>query len=162
MKRYVTAVIMAWILFIGVDFLFHASIFASLWKEDITTFKSLDNLALLIPIGYSSFLLLTILIAYVFFKIYRDKPALRKVMTFSLIFGSLYSISNLLGSYSYVAIPIKHLIVFNLVYFIEIIVVSLTLYFVMFTNKIKKTIGLSIIIFFALIIVGIVIQNIPG
>jgi hypothetical protein len=160
MKRYVTAVLMAWMLFIGVDFLFHASIFASLWKEDIATFKSLENLALLIPIGYLSFLLLTILVAYVFFKIHNRKPTMKQVVTFSLIFGSLYSLSNLLGSYSYIEIPLKHLLLFNLVYFIEIIVVSFTLYLVMYTNKFKKTIWLSIITFFALVMVGVVIQNI--
>jgi hypothetical protein len=156
----VIAVLMAWILFIGVDFLFHASILASLWKEDIAAFKSLENLAILIPSGYLSFLLLTILVAFVFFKIYDNRPTIRQVATFSLIFGSLYSLSNLLGSYSYIAIPLKHLVLFNLVYFIEIIVVSFTLYFVMYTNKFKKTIWLSIIIFFALVIVGIVIQNV--
>lgn len=155
-----TAVLMAWILFIGVDFLFHASIFASLWKEDIATFKSLENLALLIPVGYLSFLLLTILVAYVFFKVHIEKPTIRQVLIFSLIFGSLYSLSNLLGSYSYIAIPLKQLVLFNLVYFIEIIVVSFTLYYVRFTRRFKRTIGLTITIFFSLVIVGVVIQNI--
>ena len=67
MKRYVLAILMAWIIFIGVDFLFHASIFESLWKEKLAIFKSLEDLTILIPVGYVSFLLLTILIGYLFF-----------------------------------------------------------------------------------------------
>jgi hypothetical protein len=82
MKRYVITIIMAWMIFIGIDFLFHASIFASLWKEDIAAFKSIRDLTILIPIGYFSFLLLTTLIGYLFFRIFKIKPAIKEVIKF--------------------------------------------------------------------------------
>lgn len=159
-KRYVIAILIAWILFIGVDFLFHASILASLWKEDIAIFKSLENLSLLIPAGYISFLLLTVLIGYLFFRIFKIKPPIKEAFNFALIFGILFSLSNLLGLFSYIAIPLKYLLLFNLVYFIEIIVVTLSLYFIVFSTNLKKVIWLSTLIFFILFITGIVIQNV--
>jgi hypothetical protein len=159
-KKYVIAILMAWLLFIGVDFLFHASIFASLWKEDAVIFKSLENLSLLIPIGYFSFLLLTVLIGYLFFRIFEIKPPIKETLKFALIFGTLFSLSNLLGLFSYIAIPLKHLLIINLVYFIEIIVVTFALYFIMFSDNLKRAIWLSILAFFILFITGILIQNV--
>jgi hypothetical protein len=160
MKRYVLSILMAWILFLGVDFLFHASIFASLWKEDVAIFKSMEDLAILIPLGYLSFLLLTALVGYLFFRIFKTKPALKEVLKFGLIFGLLFSLSNLLGLYSYIVFPIKQLLLFNLVYFIEIIVVTLSLYLTLYAINLKRVIWYTILCFILLLIIGIVIQNI--
>jgi hypothetical protein len=160
LKRAVISILIAWLLFIGVDFLFHASVFASFWKEDIPAFKPLINLALLIPAGYLSFLLLTVLIGYMFFKLFKSKPHFREVLKFALIFGMLFSLSNLFGSFSYINIPIKHLIVFNFIYLIEVIMVTLSLYYLAFSANFKKNLWSSILIFMSLIIIGIVIQNV--
>ena len=160
MKRHTIAILIAWMLFIGVDFLFHASIFAPLWKEDIPAFKSLENLALLIPAGYLSFLLLTLLIGFVFFKIFKTKPLKNEVLNFALLFGALFSLSNFLSLYSFVEVPVKHLLIFNLIYFIEIIVVTFSLYYVFFSTNLKKLFWRSVLIFFLLLVFGIVIQNI--
>ena len=159
-KRYAIAFFIAWMLFIGVDFLFHASIFASLWKENIAGIKSLDNLAILIPAGYGSFLLFTVLIGYVYIRIFPVKPTLKKAFKFAIIFGALFSLSNLLGQFSYVAIPLKHLLFFNFVYFIEIVIVTLSLQFTLFTSKLKKVVWVSFLMFFILIITGVVLQNV--
>lgn len=159
-KRVVTSILISWLLFIGVDFLFHASIFASLWKEDIPAFKPLISLALLIPAGYFSFLLLTILIGYLFFQLFKLKPQLIEALRFGVIFGLLFSLSNFFGLFSYIDIPIKQLIVFNFIYFIEVIIVTLCLYYIAFSTNIKKTVWISILIFFCLLIIGAVIQNV--
>ena len=160
MKRKIVAVIMAWILFIGVDFLFHASLLESLWKEDLSALKSLEDLAILIPVGYLSFLLLTILIFFVYSKIFRSKPEFKESLSFGIVFGLLFSLSNLLGLYSYITLPLKHLIIFNLVYFIEIIVVVTSFHYFLYSEKRKKVIWLGILYFFLLLIIGIVIQNV--
>ena len=159
-KKFVIAILIAWILFIGVDFLFHASLFAPLWKEDLPAFKPLDNMALLIPAGYTSFLLLTVLIAYLFSRIFERKPPIKEAFKFALVFGALFTLSNLLGLFSYIAIPFKHLLLFNLLYFIEIIVVTLSLYAIVFSGNMKKSIWRSVLIFIILLIFGIIIQNV--
>ncbi|MBT8262195.1 MAG: hypothetical protein KJO05_05195 [Bacteroidia bacterium] len=161
-KRAITAIFIAWLLFIGVDFLFHAAILESLWKEEIPAIKPLDDLAILIPAGYASFLLLTTLIGFVFFRIFKTKPSLKEVFKFGLIFGLLFSAANITGLFSYVAIPLKQLLIFNLVYFIEILVVAIAIYHLAYSIKRKKVVWLSFLIFFGLVILAIVIQNITA
>ncbi len=160
MKRYIKAILLAWLVFIGVDFLFHASLLASLWEQDPELFKSPQELAYLIPIGYGSFLLLTALIGYAFFNAFRNRPTRQEIWRFGLIFGALFALSNMMGLFSYVAIPIKHLIFFNLVYFIEIVVVVHVFYFYRYSNNPKKVVGMSILSFFLMLVAGIIIQNI--
>jgi hypothetical protein len=160
MKRLITAIFVSWILFIGIDFVFHAGIFPGLWKEEIPAIKSLEDLAILIPAGYGSFLLLTALIAYIFHKIFKEKPSLQSVWKFAFIFGGLFSLSNLFGLYSYVEIPLKQLIAFNLVYFIEIVLVTFSIHYLLFTSGLRKQIIRTVVIFILLIVLGVVFQNI--
>lgn len=159
-KRLIVSIVIGWIIFIGVDFLFHASILAHMWVEDIESIHSLEKLALMIPVGYLSFLLLTTLIGYIFFIIFKVKPQLKAVLNFAMVFGVLYSLSNFTGIISYINIPIKHAIAFNLVYFVEIFVVTISIYLTAFTTNLKKTVWLSVLTFLILIVVGITIQNI--
>lgn len=149
----------AWIVFIGIDFFFHASLLESLWQEEIEAIKPKIDLFILIPIGYLSFLLLTLLVGYSFTKIYPSKPSRKEAIVFSLIFGLLYSGSNFLALLSYVAIPLKHVMIFNLVYFIEILAIVFIFYKTLYNTKIKKMVWYSILAFFVLIVLGITFQN---
>ncbi len=159
-KRHLVSIVLAWFILIGIDFLFHASLLAGYWNADLPALKPLDDLALLIPAGYLSFLLLTALVGIVFFKIFKTMPAIGQVFGFGLVFALLFSLSNLLGLYSYVDLPLKHLVVFNLVYFIEIIAITLCFYYFSFKLSLRKSILYTVVIFFGLIIIGIIIQNI--
>lgn len=158
-RRFWITAILAWIVFIGIDFLFHASLLETLWQEEIELIKSAKDLFILIPVGYLSFFLLTVLVGYTFTKIYQEKPKRKEVIGFSLIFGLLFSVSNLLAFFAFVDIPLKHLIIYNLVYFIEISAVIFIFYKAMFRRKINKLIWYSILTFFVLILIGITIQN---
>jgi len=159
-KRFLTTTLLAWLIFIGIDFFFHASLLKSLWQEDIDTFKPEMDLCILIPFGYLSFLLLTLLVGYCFIKIFPSKPGGKQALKFSLIFGGLYALSNLFGLYSYADIPLKHLIAYNVVYCIEILAVVFVFHKAIYRTTIKKMIGYSILTFFLLVIAGIIIQNI--
>ena len=158
-RRFWITAILAWIVFIGIDFLFHASLLETLWQEEIEIIKSAKDLFILIPVGYLSFFLLTVLVGYAFTKIYQEKPKSKEVIGFSLIFGLLFSGSNLLAFFALVDIPLKSLIIYNLVYFIEISAVIFIFYKAMFRRKINKLIWYSFLIFFVLILIGITIQN---
>lgn len=152
-------VAIAWILFIGIDFLFHSAILTELWNDEVTAIKSKEQLFLLIPAGYGSFLLLTILVGYVYTRIFTEAPTLKQSLNFILIFGALFSLSNLLALYSYVEIPLKHLVAFNLVYFLEIAVVVLVFHRSGKASSLKRMILFAILTFFLLVILGITIQN---
>jgi hypothetical protein len=159
-KRFLTATILAWVLFIGIDFLFHASLLKSLWEEDIPALKSLNELFVLIPAGYLSFFLLTLLAAYVFYRIFPKRPTGSEAIVFSLIFAALFALSNFFGLYSYMALPMKQLIAFNLVYFVEVFAVLIFLSRALYVKKISRTVIYTIIAFFALLITGLILQNI--
>jgi len=159
-RKFWGTTILAWIVFIGIDFLFHASLLEALWQEEIEIIKPTKDLFILIPVGYLSFFLLTVLVGYSFTKIYQEKPKSKEVVSFLLIFGLLYSTSNLFGLFSYVNIPLRHLIIFNIVYFIEISTVVFIFYKAFYRKKLNKIIWYSLLAFFLLIIIGIIIQNI--
>lgn len=154
------AVLLAWLLFIGVDFLFHGSVLATFWQRDIEAIHQQETLFMLIPYGYASFLLLTVLIYYLIINVFGSHPELKGIIIFAVIFGILFSTSNLLGLYSYINIPLNHLVMSNLVYFIEIIVVSYSIYHTLTTERFMKALWKSLGIFILLVVVGIVVQNI--
>ena len=160
MQRAILSIILSWLIFIGIDFLFHAGILTNLWDEEIAAFKSKEELARLIPVGYLSFLLLTALIGYVFFNFFKTKPKFTSVVQFGLIFGILFALSNQLGLYSFIDMPFKQSISFNLVYFVEIFFISLSLYYLRFSVNWKRTVLYTILIFIGLVILGILIQNV--
>ncbi|UCD03645.1 MAG: hypothetical protein JSW73_03835 [Candidatus Woesearchaeota archaeon] len=158
-KRFWLSTITAWLLFVGIDFLFHASILQNIWKE-ITAAKPLEELALLIPVGYTGFLLLTILIGYLFVNIYKEKLQLKEVVKFGIIFGGLYSLSSFLGSFSFINIPIFFLTLINIVNFIEIFGVVIVYNNLLYGNRFRRKTGIIISVFIILLIFGIIIQNI--
>ena len=159
-KRKLFYISLAWVVMIGIDFLFHASLFASFWKEDLPALKSLNDLALLIPAGYLSFFFLTVLIGYVHFLVFKTPPVRKKVVGFGFVFALLFSLSNFLGLYSYIDLPLKQLILFNAVYFVEIVAVCLCLYYFSGLRHWKKALMHTVFIFLGLVIIGIIIQNI--
>lgn len=150
----------AWLVFVGIDFICHAAILANLWEESVPAFKSLDDLALLIPAGYGSFFLLTLLIAYTYSKAFYERPSRSKLIGFFLMWAILFSVSNFLGTFSYLDVPLKHLLSFNFVYFLEISVVIILLNGLYHSNKRKRYRIWSVLLFFLLIVLGIVIQNV--
>lgn len=158
-KTIIKIALLAWLIFVGIDFLFHASLFRALWKEDAGALKAPAQLALLIPAGYLSFLLLCSLLSYVFFKLFKAKPKFQELVHFAFIFSILYSAANFFGLYSYIKLSLKQLIAFNLVYFIELFFVTLSLYYMTFVWSLKKSFIYAICIFFSLLVTGIFIQN---
>jgi len=103
--------------------------------------------------------MLTLLVGYCFTKIFPSKPEKAQVMNFVLIFGFLFSVSNLFGLFSYINIPFKHLVMFNLVYFIEIAGVVFIFYKTSYRENVKKMIWYTLLAFFLLVVVGVIIQN---
>lgn len=158
-KKFWLTILSAWIVFIGIDFFFHASLLAKLWNEEMVAFKSAKNLFILIPVGYLSFLLLTTLIGFVFVRIFKETPQRNEAMKFAIIFASLYSIGNFCALFSFVDVPLLHLVIFHVVYFIEICAVIFVFYHSLIGYSTKKMIIHSLVSFFVLVFSGVVIQN---
>ena len=148
--------------------LFHTVIFHTL-QSNRETFESTahqritkkeKDLAILIPGGYLSFLLLTLLIGFVFIKIFPKQETFKSSLRFGVIFGFLFSLSNLLGLFSYIRLSLGHLIFINMGYFIEIIAVVLVYNSFLYPEKIKNKVWKPVSLFFILVIIGVIIQNI--
>ena len=150
----------AWLVFVGIDFIFHGAILAHYWEESVPAIKALEDLALLIPAGYGSFFLLTLLIAYTFIKSYPESPSGSELQSFILVWAVLFSAANFLSSYSYLDVPVKHLLVFNFVYFLEISIVLIFLNGLFHSSKKKRFRWGSVLMFLVLVVLGVVIQNV--
>lgn len=150
----------AWLVFLGIDFFFHAGLFKLLWIEDTPAIKTLDELSRLIPVGYLSFLLISWLVAYTFTNIFREKPEASRVTKFAFTWGILFALSNFLGLYSYVTIPIKQLALFNFVYFIEIFSFCYALNGLYFSENKRRVKRIIFLLFFGSIFLGVILQNI--
>ena len=159
-RHYWTAVIAAWLVYIGIDFLFHASILAQYWNDDIVAIKSESELFQLIPFGYASFLLLTMLLAFLYNAIFKETPYTGTVMGFGVVFSGLFSISNLLAMYSYIDIPINVLLLFNMVYFIELMAATYVIHRTSVFARPARMVLYGVIVFFICLISGVIIQNV--
>ncbi len=158
-RHFWTAVIAAWLVFLGIDFLFHASLLANYWNEDIAAIKPESELFQLIPFGYASFLLLCMLLAFLYNAIFKESPTTSEVLGFAVVFSGLFSISNLLGQYSYIDIPINSLILFNLVYFIELIAATFVIHRTSTASKPARVIVYGVAVFLLCLVAGIILQN---
>lgn len=159
-NRFILASFLAWIVFIGIDFLFHASILASLWDDALPALKPKQDLALLIPAGYLSFLLLTVLTGWLFRRLFRNtEPSEKAVWTFALVFATLFSGSYFMAQYSILNLPATHIAAFSLVYFIEIVAITWIYHFVFLTDRPKNLAWKLVLVFVGLVVVGVVVQN---
>jgi len=143
-----------------IDFIWHASLLAEFWQEDHAALKPLKDLALLIPAGYLSFLILTLLSGGVYLKINSADPGFKRTLKFGALFGGLFSANIIIGLFSYVELPVLFLFLTNLAYFIEIIAAVLVIRYIYYADKIKKKVFRILFIFLSGMIFGIILQNI--
>lgn len=64
LKRWPGMVVLAWLIMIGFDFFLHAGILAPLYREPDPFLLPMDEAFRLIPLGYTSFLLLAVLLCW--------------------------------------------------------------------------------------------------
>lgn len=157
--RFILATLMAWLVFLMLDFVAHAGLLTALWAEDLPALKPKGDLFRLIPFGYLSFLILTLLIGWLYVRLFDGQGSIKKGLFFGMRFGMLFSLSIFLGWYSFINLPILFLLMASLVYFVEISAVGLVYGFLFPPASIKKRVwGLLAIIFMGLVL-GIVLQN---
>lgn len=159
-KRFYKTVLVSWLIFVGLDFLFHAGIIKNLWHEPVAAFLPDKELFNRIPLGYLSFLLLTILIGLAFIRIYREKPSTQALFKLAGLAGLLFASSNFLALYSFINAPLKHLLIFNVVYWLEMVIVFFLISEGLYTLSFRKYASKYVTLFLLLITLGVLIQNI--
>ncbi len=160
MRRFVLITFLAWLFFLMLDFLSHAVLLNSFWAQDFQALKTKDELFRLIPFGYLSFLILTILFGWLYARLFKSDGNVKKGLAFGAIAGGLFALSNFFGWYSFLNRPPLFLFLASLVYFVEISGVGFVFGYLLHPASIKKRIwaiiGFIIFGFF----LGIVLQNI--
>lgn len=159
-RRFILATLMAWLLFVMIDFLAHASLLTSFWAKESAALKSKVELFRLIPIGYLSFFLLVLLVGWLYTRIFKSSESIKTGLSFGALFGGLFSLSIFLGWYSFLNLPVLFLFLVSLVYFLEILGVGFIYGYLLPPVSIKKRVwGLAVVILFGFIL-GIALQNI--
>ncbi|MCB0657010.1 MAG: hypothetical protein KDC57_12785 [Saprospiraceae bacterium] len=159
-RQTITIIFFAWLIWIGIDFLFHASLLQSFWNASIAAFKKPNELFSLIPYGYLSFLLLTVFLYLLVSKIREKNPTPNYLIYLAVISGLLLSGSNFFAQYSYLNIPPVTLLIFNAVYFIEIVVSVYVIGRGIEQYHLKQYGWRVFLAFILMIITGLIIQNI--
>jgi len=90
MKRFILTTFLAWLFFLMLYFLTHSVILRSLWEQDFQALKSKVKLFRLIPFGYLSFLILTILFGWLYTRLFQTDGNVKKGLSFGTICGGFF------------------------------------------------------------------------
>jgi hypothetical protein len=143
-----------------IDFVAHATLLKPFWDREYSALKSLDELFVLIPFGYASFLLLTLLAGWVYARIYSVGGNVKKGIFFGVLFGGLFALSTFFAWYSAIELPLVFIFLISLVYFVEMFGVSLVFGYLYHPRSIKKRFWLVMAAVFLGLVIGVVIQNV--
>ena len=157
--RIIPSVFFAWLVFLTLDFLAHASLLSSIWEQGHPALKAKGELFRLIPLGYLSFLFLTILVGWLYKRIFGSEGSAIKGLLFGATFGSLFALSNGLGWYSFLSLPLDFVVWVSLVYFVELAAVGLVFGLLMHPVSLRKRIWLLTGFVILGFVIGIVLQN---
>ena len=158
-RRFVASVILAWLAFLALDFLAHATLLRSLWARDLPAVKSPEELFRLIPFGYMSFLLLTLLLGVLYWRIHPDGGSSARGLKFGAQVGALFAVSNFLSWYAFLALPLDLLAVASLGYWLELAAAGMIFGYLIPPSSIKKRAWIVIGAVLLILMVSIVLQN---
>ncbi len=158
-RRFWPAVFLAWLIFLALDFLSHATLLSSLWAKDLAALKSPEELFRLIPFGYLSFLLLTLLIGSVYVRLYPEGGSPGIGLRFGMWFGLLFAASNFLAWHSVFQLPVLFAALANGVYWVELTAVGLVFGYLMPLPSLGRRGWILAGIAFMILMVGVIIQS---
>ena len=126
--------------------------------KEYPAFKPQEELFRLIPSGYLSFLILTILVGWLFTRIYKEGNV-KSGLTFGAIVGGMYALAMIFGWYSAFELPLVFVCLASAGYFIEILSVGFVFGYLIFIPSIKRRIWTLTAIIVGGFILSVVIQN---
>jgi hypothetical protein len=142
------------------DFLAHATLLSHFWAQDYPALKSREELFQLIPLGYLSFLILTLLVGWVYVRFYRESGNAKKGLSFGAVFGGLLALATFLGWYSALNLPALFILLISVVYFVELTAVGFTFGYLIHPESVKKRVWLLISIIIFGLVLSVILQNV--
>lgn len=158
--RFILSTVMAWLLFLMLDFLSHASLLTSFWNNQFRALKSKQELFRLIPVGYLSFLALVFLIGWLYTRLFKTSISIKTGLSFGAMFGALFSLSIFLSWYSFLNLPVLFLFLASFVTFSEILGVGFTYGYLLSSVSIKKRVWWLTGVILLGFVLGMALQNI--
>jgi hypothetical protein len=158
--RFILTSILAWLLLLMLDFLAHATLLSHFWAQDYPAQKSKEELFRLIPFGYLSFLILTLLIGWIYVRFYREGGNAKKGLSFGAAFGGLFALMTFLGWYSALNLPALFILLISVVYFVEIVAVGFTYGYLIHPESVKKRVWVLISIIIFGLVLSVILQNV--
>lgn len=136
--RFILTSLLAWLLFLALDFLAHATLLQGLWAQDIPALKTPQELFRLIPFGYASFLIVTVMMGLLYVLVFpRDRTA-SGGLKLGLGVGAAFALSNALAWYSVFELPPAFLLWTNVVYCVEFTAVGGVFGWLLPVSSLKK------------------------
>lgn len=158
--RFLLVAFIAWLFFLMLDFLAHATLLSHFWVQEYSALKSKEELFRLIPLGYLSFLILTLLIGWIYIRFYKEGGNAKKGLYFGAAFGGLFALSIFLSWYSALNLPILFILLISFVYFVEIAAAGFVFGFLLSPDSVKKRIWVLVGIIIFGFVLSIIIQSI--
>lgn len=124
-RRIAAAIALAWVSWLALDFFLHAGILAWLWTDPHPALLPARDLALRIPLGYASFLLMVILLAWLALRL--GARSSRGSAVLGLQLGAVTSAAFMLGLGSISTIPPRLLLVWGVTQTIEMAIAGAVL-----------------------------------
>ena len=158
--RFFLTAFFALLVFLVLDFLAHAVLLNSFWEQGLPALRPKGELFHLIPFGYLSFLTLTLLLGWLYMRIFETNGNAKKGLAFGTFCGGMLAVSIFLGWYSFLNLPPLFLLLASFVYFVEISGVGFVFGYLMHPASIKKRVWVLMSFVVCGLILGIVLQNI--
>lgn len=156
-KRYVALIALAWLIMIGFDFLLHAGLLASVYREPHPFLLPMEQAFRLIPVGYVSFLLLAVLLMWLMHRL--DVRTGMDGFRLGLTIGVLAWGSFCLGLYSISPAPPVLLMGWFVGQSIEMGLGGLVIGTGRSRDRIGGLTGLVVLAILLLLVLGVVLQN---
>jgi hypothetical protein len=158
--RFILASVLAWLFFLMLDFMAHATLLNLFWAKEYPALKSKEELFRLIPLGYLSFLILTLLIGWVYIRFYREGGNAKKGLSFGAAFGGMFALATFLSWYSALNLPVLFVLLVSAVYFIEIAAVGFVYGYLLPPESVIKRVWLLSGVVLLGFVLSVILQNI--
>lgn len=150
----------AWLIYLAVDFWGHAVLLSNYWKETSAYWRPEGELFRLVPVGYLSFAIYCVALAWLLVRLYGDRVGLAAGLRFGAIAGFVSGAAIWLGVYSAMRMPLSAVALFTLWGTVESALAGTAAGSVLASERPWRRAGWLAGLAVALIIAGVLAQNI--
>lgn len=158
LKWKTSLILISWCAFIGLDFLFHAGLLATLYIQPNPAILDANQAFLRIPFGYLSFLV-SVIIFYWLFQ-FTGVNEWRNGMLFGLKYGVLISVASTFAQYSILTVEFVMLIGWGVAQILEFTLIGGIIGAAHSGNSLKKIFTFVVAFVIFVVIFVIILQNV--